>query len=444
MRAEIVSIGTELLLGQIVDTNAAYLARQLSRIGIDCFFRQTVGDNFRRALHCVSLALERSDVVILVGGLGPTDDDITRHVAAAAVGCELQEDPEALAQVEAYFRRLQRVMQPHQRRQALVPAGSRIIPNPNGSAPGFAWQGQGKAVVALPGPPAELQAMVESWVLGFLQELARQRGEARALYSRLLKFAGIGEAALEEALRDLIRAQTNPTLATYAGVGEVSLRVTASAPHREQAQQLVEEMVQRVLARVGQYLYGFDDDTLEAVVVRLLEASGCTLAVAESCTGGLVGDRLTNVPGVSRFFVEGAVVYSNEAKVRRLGVDPAVLAEHGAVSEACARAMAEGVRRTAGADLGLAVTGIAGPTGATDRKPVGLVFVAVTDGGQARVEEHRFPGERRLVKARAAQAALNLLRCFLQDRVGVGKEMPGSARTTSGEGDGREPSRGAG
>lgn len=413
MRAEIVSIGTELLLGQIVDTNAAYLARQLGRIGVDCYFRQTVGDNFRRALHCVSLALERADVVILVGGLGPTEDDITRQVAAAAVGAELYEDPEALAMVEAYFQRLQRPMQPHQRRQALIPRGAKVIPNPNGSAPGFAWEGQGKAVLALPGPPAELSAMVESWVLDYLRELARRRGEDRVIHSRLLRFVGIGEAALEEALRDLIRAQTNPTLATYAGLGEVSLRITACAPDLEQAQRLVDQVCRQVEDRVGSYLYGYDDDTLEQVVVRLLERTGRTLAVAESCTGGLIGDRLTNVPGVSRFLVEVAVTYSNEAKVRRLGVDPEILRVHGAVSEPCAQAMAEGIRRSAGADLGLAVTGIAGPGGATETKPVGLVYVAISDGAQARVESHRFPGERRLVKARAAQAALDLLRRHL-------------------------------
>ena len=415
MRAEIVSIGTELLLGQIVDTNAAYLARQLSSLGIDCHFRQTVGDNFRRALHVVSLALERADVVFLVGGLGPTDDDITRQVAAAAVGQELQEDPQALALVEAYFRRLERPMQPRQRRQAMLPRGAQVIPNPNGSAPGFAWEGGGKVIVALPGPPVELTAMTESWVVPYLARLVRERGLRRVIRSRVLKFVGIGEAALEEALRDLIENQSNPTLATYAGTGEVSLRITASAPDDAAADRLLEDMERVVRERVGTYLYGFGDETLEEVVVRLLEAFGRTLAVAESCTGGLIGDRLTNVPGVSRYLLEVAVTYSNESKIRRLGVDPDVLREHGAVSEACARAMAEGVRRTAGADLGLAVTGIAGPTGETPQKPVGLVFVAATDGRTCRVEQHRFPGQRRNVKMRAAQAALDLLRRLLLD-----------------------------
>ena len=417
MRAEIVSIGTELLLGQIVDTNAAYLARQLSALGLDCFYRQTVGDNVRRALHAVSLALERADVVLLVGGLGPTDDDITRQVAAGAVGTELEEHPEALALVEAYFRRLNRPMQPHQRRQALLPRGARVIPNANGSAPGFAWEGGGKAVVALPGPPLELQAMVEGWVASYLAELVRRREGGRVIRSRLLRFVGIGEAALEEQLQDLIRSQSNPTLATYAGVGEVSLRLTASAPDATEADRLLDGLEQQVRARVGSYLYGTGEQSLEEAVVELLQQQGCTLAVAESCTGGLIGDRLTNVPGVSRHLLEVAVVYSNEAKVRRLGVSPELLEAHGAVSEACVRAMAQGVRRTAGSDIGLAVSGIAGPGGGTADKPVGLVFVAVADADACQVEQHRFPGQRRTVKWRASQAALDLLRRWLLARM---------------------------
>lgn len=410
-----VSIGTELLLGQVVDTNAAYLARKLSEVGYDAYFRQTVGDNHRRAVQAVALALERADVVLISGGLGPTEDDVTREVVAAVVGAPLEESPEALDQVEAYFRRARREMLPVQRRQALVPRGARIIPNPVGSAPGFAWEGHQRAVVALPGVPAELRAMTETWVVPYLRELARSRGERAVVFSRVLRFAGIGEAALEQRLVDLLHGRANPTLATYAGTGEVSLRITARAADEPAARALVEPVERAVLERVGEFCYGFDGDTLESVVVQLLGRRAWKLAVAESCTGGLVGDRLTNVPGVSAYLLEDVVAYSNDAKVRRLGVDPHLIADHGAVSEACALAMAEGVRRTAGADVGLAVTGIAGPGGGSAEKPVGLVYVAAAWPGGARAERHHFAGDRWQVKQRAAVAALWLLRrCLVE------------------------------
>ncbi|HEY8498874.1 MAG TPA: competence/damage-inducible protein A [Limnochordales bacterium] len=415
MRAEILTIGTELLLGQIVDTNAAYLARKLSELGYDAYFRQTVGDNHRRAVMALSLALERSDVVIVSGGLGPTEDDVTREVVAAAVGAPLEESAEALAQLQAYLQRVGRPLLPAQRRQALVPRGARVIPNPVGTAPGFAWEGAGRAVVALPGVPGELRAMVESWVAPYLAEWARERGQAGVIHSRVLRFVGIGESDLERALLDLLHGRTNPTLATYAGTGEVSLRITARAPDRAAAEAMVAPVEQAVLERVGRFCYGFDGDTLESVVLRELERRGWRLAVAESCTGGLVGDRLTNVPGASAVLVEDVVAYANEAKERRLGVDGELLRQHGAVSEACARAMAEGVRRLSGADVGLATTGIAGPGGGTPEKPVGLVYVAVACPGRTVAEQHRFGGDRLHVKARAATAALALLRrCLVE------------------------------
>ncbi|HEY8426383.1 MAG TPA: competence/damage-inducible protein A [Limnochordales bacterium] len=415
MRAEIVTIGTELLLGQIIDTNSAYLARKLGELGYDTYFRQTVGDNHRRAVMAVSLALERADVVIVTGGLGPTEDDVTRDVVAAAVGVPLEESAEALAQVTAYFERVGRPMAPTQRRQALVPKGARIVPNPVGTAPGFVWEGTDRAVVALPGPPGELKAMMESWVGPYLAERARSRGQAGVIVSRLLHFVGIGEADLEQRLLDLLHGRTNPTLATYAGTGQVSLRITARAADEATARGMIGPVEQEVLARVGAYCYGFDDETLEAVVVRALARRGWKLAVAESCTGGLVGDRLTNVPGASEVLLEDVVAYSNEAKQRRLGVEAALIQEHGAVSEACARAMAEGVRRSAGADVGLAITGIAGPGGGTPEKPVGLVYMAVATPAATVAERHRFGGDRLHVKARAATTALALLRrCLVE------------------------------
>lgn len=411
MRAEIVSIGTELLLGQIVDTNAAYMAQKLSEIGYDAHFRQTVGDNHRRAVQAVALAIERADVVLISGGLGPTEDDITRDVVAAAVGAPLEVSEEAASHVEDYFRRLGREMIPSQRRQALIPQGGRVIPNRLGTAPGFAWEGQGKAVVALPGVPRELRAMMEGWVIPYLRERARRlAGIEGIVFSRTLRFVGVGEAALEQVLIDLIHRRENPTLATYAGTGEVSLRITARARDEGEARALIAPVERAVLERAGAFCYGFDADTLESAVVTLLSRRNWKLAVAESCTGGLVGDRLTNVPGVSAYLLEDVVAYSNEAKIHRLGVDPEVIRLHGAVSEACARAMAEGVRGTSGADAGLAVTGVAGPGGGSAEKPVGLVFMAVALPSGTPVERHQFAGDRLQVKQRAATAALDLLR----------------------------------
>ncbi|MBE3597708.1 MAG: competence/damage-inducible protein A [Limnochordaceae bacterium] len=413
MRAEIVTIGTELLLGQIVDTNAAYLARTLSAVGYDAHFRQTVGDNYQRAVEAVSLALGRSDVVLVSGGLGPTEDDVTREVVAGAAGVPLELSAEALDQVEAYFRRLGREMLASQRRQALVPRGSRVIPNPVGTAPGFAWEGDGRAIIALPGVPAELEAMTRSWVVPYLQERARRAGQSGVILSRVLRVTGPGEAAVEQALQDLLHGRSNPTVATYAGTGEVHVRITARAPDEEAARALLAPVEREALRRLRDAVYGFDDQTLESVVVDLLRRASARLAVAESCTGGLVGDRLTNVPGVSECLVEDLVVYSNEAKMRHLGVDARILSEHGAVSEPCALAMARGVAARAAADLGLAITGIAGPGGGTPTKPVGLVYLAVAGRGGTRVERHVFGGDRIQVKRRSAQAALDLLRRFL-------------------------------
>lgn len=410
MRAEIVSIGTELLLGQIVDTNAAYLARRLAEVGYDTYFRQTVGDNHRRAVLALSLALERSDVVIVSGGLGPTEDDVTREVVAAAAGVPLEMSAEASRQVEEYFRRTGRPMLPSQLRQGLVPRGALVVPNPVGTAPGFAWEGAGRVIIALPGVPSEFQAMAEGWVLPYLRRRAAEAGSTAVIASRVLRVAGIGEAAVEERLRDLLHGRTNPTVATYAGGAEVSVRISARAATEDEARSLIDPVERAAMGRLGTAVYGFDDDTLEAVVLRSLRGHSWRLAVAESCTGGLIGHRLTNVPGASECLMEVAVVYSNEAKTRRLGVDPAIIRRDGAVSEPCAAAMAEGAKVCAGVEVGLAVTGIAGPGGGTPEKPVGLVFVGVATPEGSRVERHVFGGDRSMVKERAATAALDLLR----------------------------------
>ncbi|MBX6377426.1 MAG: competence/damage-inducible protein A, partial [Clostridia bacterium] len=340
MTGEIVSVGTELLLGQIVNTNARDLAEVLARYGIDVYFQQVVGDNLERLTAALRLALGRSDLVLTTGGLGPTQDDLTRDGVAAALGLDLVENEEARQQVEAFFARRRRALTATQYRQWVLPRGARPIANSVGSAPGFWLEGGGKLVVALPGPPPELRAMVRS----FLEPFLRERSGGQVLFSRTLRVCELGEAVAEERVRDIVAHATNPTIAPYAKPGEVHFRLTAKAPDEATARALIAPVEAALRERLDPYVFGVDDEELEAVVGRLLRERGLTLAAAESCTGGLLGQRLTSVAGSSDYFLLSAVTYSNAAKTAVLGVPAETLAQHGAVSAETARAMAEGVR----------------------------------------------------------------------------------------------------
>ncbi len=407
MIAEIVSVGTELLMGQIVDSNAAYISSRLPEVGYRVYFRQTVGDNLERLTQTLKLALSRADVVITIGGLGPTMDDLTREGIAAALGEPLILDHDLQAELQEKFRQRGYPMVESILRQAYRPACARPLPNPNGTAPGLITEKDGKAVIALPGPPAELIPMFDQYVLPYLRE--RAGGAPGVILSRVLRVCGMGESLVEDRIKDLMQG-SNPTVAPYAKTGEVHLRITASAPSPAQAEEMIAQMEGQIRERLGNAIYGVNDQTLEQAVMELLWAKGATVAVAESCTGGLIGHRLTEVPGSSRAMIGGVVAYSNELKVRLLGVPEAVLQEHGAVSEPTACAMAEGIRRLTGADYGIGTTGIAGPTGGTAEKPVGLVYIAVATPSGTRVREHRFLGRRSEIKWRASQAALVMLR----------------------------------
>ncbi len=407
MIAEIVSVGTELLMGQIVDSNAAYISSRLPEVGYRVYFRQTVGDNLERLTQTLKLALSRADVVITIGGLGPTMDDLTREGIAAALGEPLILDHDLQAELQEKFRQRGYPMVESILRQAYRPACARPLPNPNGTAPGLITEKDGKAVIALPGPPAELIPMFDQYVLPYLRE--RAGGAPGVILSRVLRVCGMGESLVEDRIKDLMHG-SNPTVAPYAKTGEVHLRITASAPSPAQAEEMIAQMEGQIRERLGNAIYGVNDQTLEQAVMELLWAKGATVAVAESCTGGLIGHRLTEVPGSSRAMIGGVVAYSNELKVRLLGVPEAVLQEHGAVSEPTACAMAEGIRRLTGADYGIGTTGIAGPTGGTAEKPVGLVYIAVATPSGTRVREHRFLGRRSEIKWRASQAALVMLR----------------------------------
>lgn len=409
MRAEIISVGTELLLGQIVDTNAATIARELAELGIDVYFKQTVGDNPQRIQDAVRLAMGRADIILMTGGLGPTEDDLTVEAVAAALGDELVHDPEVAAQIARFFRTRGRVPPDTVYKQALVPRRARVMPNTRGTAPGVHVEHDGRMIFIMPGVPFEMDGMLRGDVIPYL----RERTADTVIRSVVLRVTGEGESAVETRITDLIRG-TAPTIAPYAKLGEVHLRITAKGSPLEVAEHLARGEAQ-IRERLGELVYGVDDETLEEVVGRLLTSRKLTIAVAESCTGGLLAQRLTTVPGSSAYFVEGVVAYSNEAKVDLLGVDRGLLSARGAVSAEVAAAMATGIRTRAQTDLGVSITGIAGPTGGTLEKPVGLIFIGLTHSGgvvHRRVTFGAEPG-RQGIRHLAAQAALNLIRLHL-------------------------------
>lgn len=413
MVAEILSVGTELLLGQIVDTNASYLGRTLAGLGIDLYYKSTVGDNEGRILDTVARARDRANLIITSGGLGPTEDDLTKECIAQVFGEELVMHEPSLAALHAFFTRRGVEMPERNAKQALIYASGRPIDNPNGTAPGALLEKGGKLVISLPGPPNEMIPMVENHVVPLLLE--RLSGTRQYLVTRVLRFIGIGESTVDERVQDLLRG-TNPTLAPLAHTGEVHLRLGAKAPSVEEAEALIRPVEEEIRRRLGRCIYGTDRTTLEEAVVREAAARSRTLAVAESCTGGGLGARLTAVPGSSAVFRGGVIAYSNAAKTALLGVDEALLAEHGAVSAAAAEAMARGARERLGADFGVSITGVAGPEGGTAEKPVGLVYIGLAGPERTRSRENHFIGIREDIRRRSTQMALQLLReALLED-----------------------------
>ena len=406
MKAEAIFTGTELLLGQITNTNAPYLLRQLANQGIDVYREITVGDNQSRLAAAIRQAGERSELILVGGGLGPTDDDISREALAEALNVPLVEDPQALEAVKAFFSKLNFSMPESNKKQALVPAGGTLIENPIGTAPGISLKHQGKIYFLLPGPPREFALMVNNHLLPLLQDLNRE--QQTVINSRVIKICGMGEAAVGENLKDLM-ANPNPTLGTIAQLGEIHLRITAKAADEARSSLLITKMEDEIRRRLGKYIYGTDEETIEGVVGELLAGRGYTLAVAESCTGGLLAHRLTNVPGSSRYFPMGLVAYDNRIKTNVLGVPANLLAARGAVSEEVAAAMAAGVRRLAQTEVGIGITGIAGPDGGTEDKPVGLVYIGLDYRGDLNVRQRRMWGERQEIKERSAQYALYML-----------------------------------
>lgn len=405
MVAEIICVGTELLLGQILNTNSQYLAQKLAELGIDLYFQTTVGDNMERLKMAIDIATKRSDILIFTGGLGPTSDDITKEAVADYFGLALVLDEDVLRRIEKFFERRQVKMPEINKKQAYVPEGAKVLHNKNGTAPGLIIEKDGKIAILLPGPPFEMQPMFEEGVLPYLEKFSKQK-----IYSRVLKFVGIGESSIEEALKDLILSQTDPTMALYAKPFEVELRITTKKESEECAKSLLQSMENRIRERLGKYIYGVDRQLLEEVVIGLLAEKKLKVSVAESCTGGLICNKLTNVPGASEVFDRGFIVYSNEAKMKLLGVPEQVLKEHGAVSSQTARYMAQGALSNSLADIALSVTGIAGPGGGSETKPVGLVYIGIATKDYSESFEFRFSGDRLRIKEMTSKAALNILR----------------------------------
>lgn len=419
MNVEIISVGTELLLGDIVNTNAQYISRELAAIGINVYRQMTLGDNIDRLVRSFGIAFERADTVITTGGLGPTGDDITKEAAAKYFGQEMVLDQESWKIIEDMCLRYNvskdRIPK-NNIKQAMFPREADIIPNKNGTAPGAIFKKDGKRIIVMPGPPREMKAMFKDAVLPILMD-----ENPDIFLSRYVRFFGIGESGLEIELMDILNSQTNPTVALYAKEGEVLVRVTARAKNEKDCLSLIDKKIEEIKAVSGKYIYMIGDDSIsesqsemERLVGDLLLEKKKTIAVAESCTGGLIASYLVGNSGISDSFMEACVTYTNDAKVRRLGVSPQTLDEFGAVSSQTAEEMAMGIAKTAGADIGLSTTGIAGPGGGSDKKPVGLVYIGLYYKGKVTSIKRVFSGDRRKIRERAARTALNEVRQLLE------------------------------
>ena len=406
--AELIAVGTELLLGNIANTDAQMLSQGLSALGINVYYHTVVGDNPGRLRAAVELAKSRADLIVTTGGLGPTCDDLTKNVLAACFGKKLVHNPEAEARCRAFFQKIGREMTANNAQQFYLPEGSTVFQNDWGTAPGCAFEAEGVHVLMLPGPPRECSAMFRYRAAPYLRSLADG-----AIVSRTLKLFGIGESEMENQLREQMNAMTNPTLAPYAKEGECELRITARAEDEQAAHALIDPVEARLRAKFGPLIYGADVPSIEAAVFRLLKEKNLTFGCAESCTGGLIAKRMTDLSGVSAVFRGGVVSYATQVKHTVLGVEQALLEQYGAVSEPVARAMAEGARRVLGCDIAVASTGVAGPDPDERGNPVGLVYLALAapDGTWVRKIQQGMGRER--VRHVAASHAFDLARRYL-------------------------------
>jgi nicotinamide-nucleotide amidase len=406
LTAEIIAVGSELLTPEKTDTNSLWLTGKLNEIGVEVKLKTIVGDDEARLEETIRDAVKRSDVVITTGGLGPTEDDVTRQVSGRAVGRELVYHDDLEADLRERFRRWGREMPEINKRQAYVIDGAEILPNPNGSAVGMMLEMTDKLFVVLPGPPRELKPMFEAFVLPKLKERAGEIYVKR----RILRVSGMGESAVDELIAPIYKAYEKVQTSILFSKSEIEVHLSAQADSEQEADATLETLAGKIVEALGTAVFAVNGETLEEIVGKMLTDAGKTVALAESCTGGLIGMRLTDVPGSSRYFLEGAITYSNDAKTRALGVPKELLDAHGAVSAETAEAMAAGIRKKVGSDYGISVTGIAGPDGGTEEKPVGTVFVGYADSSGTRSLKMTLPGGRYLIRWRSSQAALDYLR----------------------------------
>lgn len=406
MNAEIITIGTEILLGQIVDTNSVYLSEKLAKLGINVFYKTAVGDNLERITNALKTGASRADLLILTGGLGPTVDDITRQAVADFVEKKLIFHPEAFAKIKGFFKERNYKMPESNQLQACFPEGALILENLRGTAPGFILE-KPLIIACLPGVPSEMKYMFSEKVTPFLLE--KLGSKQTVILSKVLKIAGLGESLVDEKIKLLFVESKNPSIGILALPDEIILRLTAKAGTHEDAQRLIHDLKLKIYKKLGNAIYGEDEETLEGKIGEILRARNLTLSTAESCTSGLISHRITKVAGSSSYYKGGFNTYSNEMKINFLGVLPKTIHDFGAVSKECAREMAQGCAKAAQTDISIAVTGIAGPGGGSEEKPVGLVYIALSFKGQMEVKKFIFPGSRENIRERAAQTALFLI-----------------------------------
>lgn len=412
-KGEIIAVGTELLLGQIANTNAQYISEKMAQSGISVFFHVTVGDNFERLNKAIFDARKRSNLIIFTGGLGPTEDDLTKETLAQHLNKELILDDYSYQHIINFFKQRNSFMTENNKKQAMVIKGSDVFQNDIGLASGIGMVDNDITYILLPGPPAEMKPMLDNYVLPWLKD----KFPVNPFYSKIMKFAGLGEAALEERIIDLIQKQTNPTIAPLASEGEVKLRLTANGKNEAEALALIEPIEQEIHNRLEAYHYGYGDEELESVVIRLLNKLGLTISITESCTGGLIGSQFTSFAGSSEVYHGGIICYDNNVKNRLLDVSEEVLEHKGAVSFETAKILAESTLNLFNTDLALSITGIAGPT-AVEGKPIGLVFIGISERGKETVvKERHLSGDRKYIQIRTAKYVFYYLWKSLKERL---------------------------
>ncbi len=406
MKAEIISVGTEIILGSTLNTNTHYITQQLSEIGIDVLFHTSVGDDPNILKDVIKIGLKRADLLIFTGGLGPTADDMTKEIVSETLGIKLELNPAVENGIKEYFNKINRPMSSNNTKQAYIPKGSKFLVNEIGTAPGIYIEWNKKILILLPGPPREMELMFHNQVMPLIKQNS-------IIKIKTINTIGIGESTLEMALKDLIEEKENPTIATYAKEGSVDIKIIGKGKNQEKVNALLEETVKKIDSRISQYIYSYNDEAIEEVLYKKLKEKNMKIAFCESCTGGLITNRFTQIPGISEVLDRGIITYSNKSKIEELGVNKETLDRHGAVSKQTALEMATGLLNKTGVDIALSTTGIAGPSGGSKEKPIGLVFIGIATENNSYAIECTLSGNRISIQNKATSKAFDELRRIL-------------------------------